>query len=45
MKTEKTVSMEISMGREVVVGGVLCEDKEDSDAALIEWRAECSWAE
>lgn len=46
MNTAAIVSIEMSSGSEVTVevaalGGLM----EDNEAALVEWRAECSWAE
>jgi hypothetical protein len=44
--TATTVSIEISIGREATVdAAAVCDAMGDKDAVLVEWRAECSWAE
>ncbi len=44
--TAKTVSIEISIGSEATVdAAAACDAMDDKDAVLVEWRAECSWAE
>ena len=46
IKTAMIVSIEISSGSEATVDVVALDDlMEDNDAVLVEWRAECSWAE
>jgi hypothetical protein len=44
--TATTVSIEISIGSDATVDvAAVCDEIDDKEAALIEWRAECSWAE
>jgi hypothetical protein len=44
--TATAVSIDISIGSEVTVdAAVECDAMDDKDAVLVEWRAECSWAE
>jgi hypothetical protein len=41
--TAKMVSIEMSIGREDV--GDVCEVEADIDTVVMDWSAECSWAE
>jgi hypothetical protein len=44
--TATTVSIDISIGRDATVDAdAVCDAMDDKDAVLVEWRAECSWAE
>jgi hypothetical protein len=46
VKTATIVSIDISSGRDVTADADAPGDViEDKDAVLVEWRAECSWAE
>lgn len=46
MNTATMVSIEISIGRDAIADAAAPWDvREDRDAVLVEWRAECSWAE
>jgi len=46
MNTATTVSIDMSIGSDAIVdAAVLCDEMDDKEAVLVEWRAECSWAE
>jgi hypothetical protein len=35
----------MSIGSEVTFDVAVCDEMDDNEAVLVEWRAECSWAE
>jgi hypothetical protein len=46
VNTATTVSIDISIGSDATVDvAALCDEMDDKEAVLVEWRAECSWAE
>jgi hypothetical protein len=46
VNTATMVSIDMSIGSEATVDtAAVCDAMDDKDAAVVEWRAECSWAE